>query len=116
VTSTSPATLFGGGTWAVIAAGRMLIGQDTGDTQFDVLEETGGAETVTLQTTNLPAHDHVIPDVRSATTGTATTLIARTSDTSSTAGTDVKTATTGSATAFSILPPYIACYMFKRTA
>lgn len=47
VVSTSPATLLGYGTWAQIAAGKMLVGQDAGDTAFDVAEETGGAKTHT---------------------------------------------------------------------
>lgn len=40
------------------ASGRMLIGHDSADTKFDVIGETGGAETVTLTTTQLPAHTH----------------------------------------------------------
>lgn len=45
VVNTSPATLFGG-TWAAIAAGRVLVGLDSGDADFDVAEETGGSKTV----------------------------------------------------------------------
>jgi hypothetical protein len=45
VVSTSPATLFGG-TWSAIGAGRVLVGLDSGDTDFDTVEETGGAKTV----------------------------------------------------------------------
>lgn len=59
VVATDPATLLGYGTWSAIAAGRMLIGLDSGDTKFDTVKETGGAETVTLTTTELPAHTHV---------------------------------------------------------
>ena len=43
--ATDPATLLGFGTWSAIGAGRVLIGQDTGDTDFDTLGETGGAKT-----------------------------------------------------------------------
>lgn len=46
VVSTDPATLLGYGTWSAIGAGRVLIGRDAGDTDFDTLEETGGAKTV----------------------------------------------------------------------
>ena len=46
VVSTNPATLLGYGTWAAIAAGRVLVGLDAGDPAFDVVEETGGAKTV----------------------------------------------------------------------
>jgi len=54
VVSTNPNTLFGFGTWAAIATGRVLIGIDTGDTDFDVVEETGGAKTKTIAQENLP--------------------------------------------------------------
>jgi hypothetical protein len=47
VVSTNPATLLGFGTWAAFAAGRVLVGRDAGDADFDVVEETGGAKTQT---------------------------------------------------------------------
>ena len=45
--STNPATLLGfpDSTWAALATGRMLIGIDPADTDFDVVRETGGAKT-----------------------------------------------------------------------
>lgn len=118
VVSTNPVTLLGYGTWSAFAAGRMLVGLDSGDTDFDAAEETGGAKTVTLTAaqSGLPqhthtqnshnhtqdahthtqnAHSHVLTELRDATTGAATTNIALTADTSSTLGTK----TTGSTTA-----------------
>lgn len=47
VTGTNPATTFGMGTWVSFGAGRVLVGLDSGDTSFDVVEETGGAKTST---------------------------------------------------------------------
>src|SRR5688500_3577694 len=47
VVDTDPATLLGFGTWAAIGAGKVLVGQDTGDGDFDTLEGAGGAKTVT---------------------------------------------------------------------
>lgn len=46
VVSTNPSSLLGFGTWESIGAGRVLVGLDSGDASFDVLEETGGVKTV----------------------------------------------------------------------
>lgn len=42
--ATNPNTLLGFGTWVEIGTGKVLVGQDTGDTDFDVLGETGGSK------------------------------------------------------------------------
>jgi microcystin-dependent protein len=38
--------------------GRVPVGRDTTQTEFDVLGETSGAKTVTLDATQIPAHNH----------------------------------------------------------
>ena len=58
--STNPATLLGFGTWAAFGAGRVPVGIDSSDTDFDTAEETGGAKTHTLAEANLPAHKHFL--------------------------------------------------------
>ncbi len=45
VVATDPATMLGYGTWSAFGAGRMLVGLDSGQTEFDTAEETGGAKT-----------------------------------------------------------------------
>lgn len=57
--STNPGTLFGFGTWSAFGAGRVLVGVDVGQTEFDVVLETGGAKTHTLSTAEMPVHTHV---------------------------------------------------------
>ena len=61
VGSTSPATLFGG-TWEVFGSGRVLVGIDSTDADFDTVEETRGAKTVTLTSaeSGVPAHSHAM--------------------------------------------------------
>ena len=71
VDPTSPATLFGAGTWQRIAQGRMLVGQDPSQTEFDTVEETGGEKTHTLTTGELPAHTHAIDHDHPTTTSSA---------------------------------------------
>lgn len=45
--------------------GRVIVGVDPGDTDFDIVGETGGAKTVTLTAaqSGLPSHSHSITDV-----------------------------------------------------
>jgi microcystin-dependent protein len=57
---TNPGTLLGFGTWVAFGAGKVPVGIDSGDTDFNTAEETGGAKTVTLTTTELPAHTHAV--------------------------------------------------------
>ena len=143
VDSADPGTLFGG-TWEAFGAGRVLVGLDSGDTDFDTAEETGGAKTHTLTVTEMPVHTHVqnshnhtqdshnhVIRSQTATTGSATSYEHGTLDTSSaeteaTEVTDGKIATNQAATAVNQnagsdgahnnLQPYIVVYMFKRTA
>jgi microcystin-dependent protein len=63
-TSTSPATLLGGGTWVQIAQGQMLVGQNPADVDFDTVGDTGGEKSHVLTNTELPTHQHnaVTPD------------------------------------------------------
>jgi len=59
VVSTNPNTLLGYGTWASFGAGKVLVGLDSGDTDFDTVKETGGAKTHTLSSAEMPSHTHV---------------------------------------------------------
>jgi microcystin-dependent protein len=57
--STNPNTLLGFGTWAAFGTGRMPVGFDSGDADFDAAEKTGGAKAVTLTEAQIPPHTHV---------------------------------------------------------
>lgn len=142
VVSTNPGTLLGYGTWVAFGAGRVLVGLDAAQTEFDTVEETGGAKTVTLDTTMIPAHGHTqdahthtqdahshVENQNSATTGGLTGWGARDTSTNTSAATGYSTAntvavnqnatatnqSTGGGLAHNNLQPYIVVYMFKRT-
>lgn len=57
VNATNPSTYFGG-TWVAWGAGRVPVGINTSDSNFNTVEKTGGAATVTLTTAQMPAHTH----------------------------------------------------------
>jgi hypothetical protein len=59
VSDVNPGT-FMGGTWTAWGAGKFIVGVDTGQTEFDTVEETGGAKKINLTSAQLPAHAHTI--------------------------------------------------------
>lgn len=89
---------------------RLPIGKDQTDTDFAGLGQTGGAQTVTLTTNEMPAHTHTAPVDNSGTGGTARAL-ANTNG----AGTAIATSSSGSGNAFSILNPYMAVNFIIKT-
>ena len=114
VVSTSPATLFGG-TWAALGE-RFLVGVGTGYANG----ATGGAATHTLLTGELPRHNHVGFSVAGYGWLNGTGWSARPAGydfmTVSTGGQNGETGYTGADSPHNNLPPYLAVYMWKRTA
>jgi len=108
--SAAVVTAIGGTTWTAFGAGKVLVGVDGSDSDFNTVEETGGAKTHTLTISEMPSHTHTygksttsenmsIHDI-SGLRGAATT----------------NTGSTGGGTAHNNLQPYITVYMWKRTA
>lgn len=138
--STNPNTLYGFGTWTAIA-GKVLVGYDSGQTEFDTLDETGGAKTHTLITAEMPSHTHT-QDAHNHThrqwlmngagasgahygfgyqsnTGARNDMAAATTSGEVQYGNLPTTATnqnTGGGGAHNNLQPYIVKYMWQRTA
>ncbi len=56
--STNPSTLFTGTTWSAFGQGKMLVGLDPNDADFNSTSDTGGSKTVTLTTNQIPSHNH----------------------------------------------------------
>lgn len=126
--STNPATLLGFGTWSAFGAGRTLVGIDSGDTDFDTVEETGGAKTHTLTTAEMPSHPHGLfgtknfveysstPQPTNTTLVTNEGAVAKVYWNNSTGGT-IKTwltGNTGGGGSHNNIQPYIVTYLWKR--
>lgn len=112
--ATNPATLIGFGTWVAFGAGKVPVGIDAGDTDFDTAEETGGTKTHTLTIDQIPSHTHTATVTRGGggPAGPVFGAIEGGPVDSNTATTN----STGSGQAHSNLQPYIVVYMWKRTA
>ena len=105
--STNPGTLLGCGTWAAWGEGRVIVGLDSGDSDFNTSEETGGSKTHTLTIDEIPAHTHTYD----APTGGSTQ-----SNGTSSNGSNKATGSTGGGSAHTIVQPYIVAYMWERTS
>lgn len=109
---TNPSALLGFGTWTAFGAGRVLVGVDAGQAEFDNLGETGGAKTHTLTTAEMPAHTHTINTWTAGAGGGGEAL----SSNNTTASSAPSTSSTGGGGAHNNLQPYITVYMWRRTA
>ncbi|MBR2329854.1 MAG: hypothetical protein IKA40_01270 [Clostridia bacterium] len=115
VKSTSPASLFGG-TWSAWGTGRVPVGINTGDSNFNTVEKTGGASTHTLTIDQIPYHNHAIVN-QSGTNGYTSNKIEWKNDYGTNGNTTIYyTAGAGGGGAHNNLQPYIVCYMWKRIA
>lgn len=144
VKNTNPSTFFGG-TWVAWGSGRVPVGINTADSNFNTVEKTGGASTVALTTAQLPSHSHAKGTLATASAGAHTHNLqnqkaawgtnsgnrvlvdatsgytALTNKTTTSAGAHThtisgSTAAAGSGSSHNNLQPYIVCYMWKRTA
>lgn len=102
-----------GGTWVAWGAGRVPVGVDTGDTDFDTAEETGGEKTHTLTVNEMPKHDHHFKWLGGGGTDQG---IDESNGNKKWWGNNIYSSETGGDQAHNNLQPYITCYMYKRTA
>lgn len=120
--STNPNTLYGFGTWTRIQ-GRVIVGVSDSDTDFD-LNDTGGAKTHTLTATEIPSHNHGLNNTMligqrpssgfnaGFAAGSAYHAVGNLAD----SGASQVTGNAGSGGAHNIMQPFIAKYVWERTA
>ena len=106
-----------GGTWVAWGEGKVPVGVDTSQTEFDTVEETGGEKTHTLTTAEIPSHQHQEDIKSTANNSNAETHVTAWGHPSATGSSGYRTTySTGGGGAHNNLQPYITCYMYKRTA
>ena len=104
-----------GGTWVAWGAGRVPVGVDTSQSEFNGAEKTGGEKTHKLTINEMPKHRHSIVAIGLQDWGESTGSHHQTYWRSSLAH-GSQTDETGGDGAHNNLQPYITCYMYKRTA
>lgn len=114
--NTNPGTFFPNTTWVAWGSGKVPVGVDANDTDFNTVEKTGGEKTHTLTTQEMPTHNHTfetwaIGTYSNASVSTGSETLARGQNRD-----DMETENAGGGQAHNNLQPYITCYMWKRTA
>ncbi len=127
VTNTNPST-FLGGTWQSFGAGRVLVGVDTTQTEFNTVLKSGGAKTHTLTEEQLPAikgqiafHGAGTATVLQGASGKFSATVSRSNYgasniTSGASSYDAVNLSFGGGQAHNNLQPYITVYFWRRTA
>ena len=120
---TNPSQLFGVGTWVAFGAGRVLVGIDPSQPEFDTVEETGGEKTHTLTTAEMPSHGHEVkggslglPFAVTTTGSDDPNAYGFADDLRASDGAYFSAQNTGGGQPHNNLQPYIVVYMWKRTA
>lgn len=133
VVSTDPSVLLGFGTWSAFGAGRVLVGLNSGDTDFDTAEETGGSKTQADHTGHGAHGDHDAHSNHRHTAAVGAGAQAGSSfnawqqdtspqsselvDSGTTARTHTAHANNAAISAHGTnMPPYIVVYMWKRVS
>lgn len=109
--NTNPGTYLPG-TWVAWGAGRVPVGVNTSQTEFNTVEKTGGEKTHQLTVNEMPSHQHsveIFGDAGGPYGYNIQTLSIGSQQ-------NVTTGAKGGNQAHNNLQPYITCYMWKRTA
>ena len=122
--STNPGTYLTGTTWVAYGEGRVLVGLDAGDADFNSPGETGGTNAHAITSAQMPSHAHDIKQFPgynqsggvwlSFLTGQYSALPLRRGGFQN--GYYRGTGSTGSTTGHNIMQPYIVDYLWRRTA
>jgi len=113
----NPVTYLGTGTWIPYGNGRVPVGIDSTQTEFDTIGKTGGEKTHTTTILEMPNHNHVSGSYNKLLKVDNNNTSGLTDNTSGepNLGSAGTIASAGGGQAHNNLQPYIVCYMWKRT-
>lgn len=123
VVNTNPSTYFGG-TWVSFGSGRVLVGVDTSQTEFNSVMKTGGEKNHRLTVSEMPVHKHTVKmswapnQSHNHSGGTYAKSFAEGANPSDGIynSTDDRIDNSGGGKSHNNLQPYITVYMWRRTA
>lgn len=111
----NPSTYLGFGTWELWGSGKVPVGVDSTDEDFNTVEKTGGEKKHKLTIEEMPKHAHTSKAASpGGPSGFGDGFIALSN--SYTQDPNFSTAVNGGDQLHNNLQPYITCYMWKRTA
>lgn len=106
-----------GFTWERVGAGRVPVGLDTSDTDFNTIGKTGGEKKHTLTKDEIPSHNHSTRVYYGATGGSNQFRVNADGVTNDSGQRTVgTTANTGGGQSHNNLQPYIVMAFWKRVA
>ena len=112
--SAAVVTAIGGTTWTAFGGGKVLVGLDSSDSDFDTVEKTGGSKTHTLTTAEMPSHTHNFNQHYGDGSNNTINQLNTTDETAQYS--QFTTDATGGGSAHTNVQPYIVVYFWKRTA
>lgn len=118
VNSANPSTYLGFGTWVAFGSGRTIVGVDAGQTEFDTVEETGGAKSSShFHWQTVGSDGTLYAEIAGSGSGQSRVIVTNraTYPTNGVAVAGIREDGTYTASV-SHLQPFITVYMWKRTA
>ncbi len=107
-----------GGTWVAWGAGKVPVGVDPNDTDFNAPNKSGGSKTVTLTLEHIPSHSHQIRSGWSDNSPGSDAYRYQfwAANDLSWKGGNLGTSSVGGGKAHQNMPPYLTVYMWRRVS
>lgn len=124
-TNSENPSIYFGGTWERFAKGRVLVGIDENQTEFNTVNKTGGNKTHTLSSGEIPSHSHRFKRnggftngvmIDTGRTGQWGSAIVQVSGNYTAQPNQVEIEATGGGKGHNNLQPYVCVYIWRRTA